>query len=67
MNRITVSVSSLPEVGQLRPAIEAALSARAWPSGPEQEIGRAVAEYVARQRDTQVLPSGQPSVGGNRP
>lgn len=56
MNRITVSVDSMPLVGLLRPAIEAALAGRPWPSGPEKEIGAVVAEFVARSEAGQGLP-----------
>ncbi|MDQ6725707.1 MAG: hypothetical protein M3066_06030 [Actinomycetota bacterium] len=44
---ISVTVDAVPEVGLLRPAIEAALAGRAWPPGAEAAIGRAVADAVA--------------------
>ena len=42
--RVTVDVE--PEPGLLRPAIEAALTGRPWPPGPEAQVAAAVAAAV---------------------
>ena len=41
-----VSVDGEPEPGLLRPAIEAALAGRPWPTGPEAQVAAAVAAAV---------------------
>lgn len=46
---LRVDVGAAPEPGLLRPAIEAALAGRAWPSGPEAAVARAVADAVAQR------------------
>ncbi len=43
---LRVSVDVEPEPGLLRPAIEAALSGRPWPPGPEAQVAAAVAAAV---------------------
>lgn len=47
---LSVTVDEIPAVGLIRPAIEAALSGRAFPEGPEAAIARAVAEAVRASR-----------------
>jgi hypothetical protein len=41
-----VEVAAPPEPGLLRPAIEAALTGRPFPGGPEAQVASAVAAYV---------------------
>lgn len=55
---LRVSVDAEPEPGLLRPAIEAALSGRPWPSGPEAQVAAAVAAAV------EGLDVGRPGAGG---
>ena len=43
---LRLSVDVEPEPGLLRPAIEAALSGRPWPPGPEAQVAAAVAAAV---------------------
>ncbi|HEX4698919.1 MAG TPA: hypothetical protein VH857_06120 [Actinomycetes bacterium] len=43
---LRVSVDAEPEPGLLRPAIEAALTGRPWPPGPEAQVAAAVAAVV---------------------
>ena len=43
---LRVSVDVEPEPGLLRPAIEAALAGRPWPTGPEAQVAAAVAAAV---------------------
>jgi len=45
--RLDVHVDAEPLPGLLRPAIDAALSARPFPTGPEHVIGGVVADAVA--------------------
>jgi hypothetical protein len=47
---LRVAVSTTPEPGLLRPAIEAALAGRGFAAGPERDVGRAVAEAVSTAR-----------------
>lgn len=48
--RVRVKVAAAPAPGLLRPAIERRLAGRAFPAGPEDAIGKAVAEAVAAGR-----------------
>jgi hypothetical protein len=50
MTDLHVDVDSTPEPGLLRPAIEAALTGRPWPDGPEAAIAQAVAEHAKVSR-----------------
>ena len=43
---LRLSVDVEPEPGLLRPAIEAALAGRPWPTGPEAQVAAAVAAAV---------------------
>jgi hypothetical protein len=45
--RVRVEVPAAPTPGLLRPAIERRLRGRAFPAGPEDAIGKAVAHAVA--------------------
>jgi hypothetical protein len=45
--RVRVEVTAAPTPGLLRPAIERRLRGRAFPSGPEDAIGKAVADALA--------------------
>lgn len=45
--RLRVQVPAAPAPGLLRPAIERRLAGRAFPAGPEDAIGKAVADAVA--------------------
>jgi hypothetical protein len=44
---VRVEVTAAPTPGLLRPAIERRLRGSAFPTGPEDAIGKAVAEAVA--------------------
>jgi len=46
LDRLDVSVDSTPDPGLLRPTMEAALSGRALPQGPEATIASSVAAAV---------------------
>jgi hypothetical protein len=46
-DEVRVEVGEAPEPGLLRAAIEARLSGRAWPRGPEATVADAVARAVA--------------------
>lgn len=48
--RVRVKVSAAPAPGLLRPAIERRLAGHAFSSGPEDAIGKAVAEAVQAGR-----------------
>ena len=45
--RMRIEVTAAPTPGLLRPAIERRLRGRAFPTGPEDAIGKAVADAVA--------------------
>jgi hypothetical protein len=52
--RLEIEVDDPPTPGLLRAGIDAALSGRSFPAGPEAEIGQAVADAVAQHgRHTQ--------------
>ena len=48
--RVRVEVQAAPSPGLLRLAIERRLAGAAFPSAPEDAVGRAVAEAVRRAR-----------------
>ncbi len=51
--RVRVEVPAAPAPGLLRPAIERRLAESAFPAGPEDAVGKAVADAVAaRERGT---------------
>jgi hypothetical protein len=51
--RVRVEVPAAPAPGLLRAAIERRLAGSAFPAGPEDAVGRAVADAVAaRERGT---------------
>jgi len=45
--RVRVEVTAAPTPGLLRPAIERRLTGSAFPTGPEDAIGKAVVDAVA--------------------
>ena len=45
--RLRVQVAAAPAPGLLRPAIERRLAGGAFPAGPEDAVGKAVADAVA--------------------
>lgn len=47
---VRATVTSAPEPGLLRPAIEAALAGRPWPDGPEAEVAQTVLRAVESGR-----------------
>ncbi len=48
--RLRVEVGATPQPGPLRAAIAARLAGRTFPSGPEDAVGRAVAEAACSAR-----------------
>jgi hypothetical protein len=64
---LVVNVATEPLPGLIRPAIEADLAGRAWPSGPEAQIAAAVgtavrAETSARSTTEAPTSQGKPSL-----
>ena len=52
--RIRLEVPAAPAPGLLRPAIEQRLAGGTFPVGPEDAVGKAVADALAaRERETQ--------------
>ena len=57
-SELRVEVAAVPEPGLLRPAIEAVLAGRGWPSGPEAAVAEAVAGAVERAADAHARRAG---------
>ncbi|WP_426503068.1 hypothetical protein ACPPVO_36360 [Dactylosporangium sp. McL0621] len=60
--RLEIEVDAEPTAGLLRAGIDAAISGRLFPAGPEAEIGQAVGKAVAQHH--QRAQHGQPGTGG---